>query len=83
MSDVPRPMRQVCPGDARPRHRRRIRPSVTWRLARVAFELDISRRALERERSAGRFPAPDVTIGKMPLWQPETIRRWIEEGGSQ
>ncbi len=61
--------------------RPRPAPALLWRLNRVAHELDISRRALERERSAGRFPPPDRTIGRMPLWRPESIRRWIEGGG--
>ncbi|QDV32368.1 hypothetical protein ElP_01960 [Tautonia plasticadhaerens] len=54
---------------------------VTWRLADIAEALGVSRRALERERSAGRLPKPDLTIGRMPLWRPETIRGWIERGG--
>jgi hypothetical protein len=43
--------------------------------------LNISRRAVERLKSAGRLPRPDLTIGRMPRWRPMTIRRWIEEGG--
>ena len=54
---------------------------LTWRLSEVASTLGISRRALERERSAGRFPRPDLVVGKMPLWKPQTIRRWVEGGG--
>jgi predicted DNA-binding transcriptional regulator AlpA len=60
-------------------------PSVAERLAlrldEVAHTLGVSRRAIERERSAGRFPKPDLTIGRMPLWRPETIRAWVEGGG--
>ena len=51
------------------------------RLDEVAESLGVSRRSIERERSAGRFPRPDLTIGRMPLWKPETIREWIERGG--
>lgn len=51
---------------------------LTWRLADVARALGVSRRTLERERSAGRFPSPDLRIGKAPLWRPETIHRWID-----
>ena len=40
----------------------------------------MSRRAIERERAAGRFPRPDLTIGKMPLWRLETVRAWLERG---
>ena len=54
---------------------------LTYRLADLAKALGISRRALERERSAGRLPRPDLSIGRMPLWRVETIRRWIERGG--
>jgi hypothetical protein len=54
---------------------------LTLRLDEVAAALGISRRALERERAAGRFPSPDLVIGKMPLWKPETIRLWIAKGG--
>ena len=53
------------------------------RLDELADRLGISRRTIERERSAGRFPRPDLTVGKMPLWRPETIREWIEGGGSR
>jgi predicted DNA-binding transcriptional regulator AlpA len=62
-----------------------IKPAPTGRLAlrldEVAAALGLSRRSLERERSAGRFPPPDRTIRRMPLWSPETIRRWVEGGG--
>jgi predicted DNA-binding transcriptional regulator AlpA len=54
---------------------------LTLRLDELARALGVSRRAVERERSAGRFPRPDLTIGRMPLWRPETIRRWVEGGG--
>ena len=54
---------------------------MTWRLDDIAKALGISRRALERERSAGRLPPPDLTIGRMPLWQVDKIRRWVEGGG--
>ena len=47
----------------------------------LAAILSCSRRLVERMRSAGRLPKPDIKIGKMPRWKPETIRRWIAEGG--
>jgi predicted DNA-binding transcriptional regulator AlpA len=55
---------------------------LTLRLDELADSFGISRRTLERERSAGRFPKPDLLIGKMPLWRPETIDRWIDGGGN-
>lgn len=54
---------------------------MTWRLSDIAKALGVSRRTIERERTAGRFPAPDLHVGKAPLWQPQTIRRWVEGGG--
>jgi predicted DNA-binding transcriptional regulator AlpA len=47
----------------------------------LAKILSVSRRTIERQRSAGNFPRPDLYIGKMPRWQPETVRRWIAAGG--
>ena len=45
---------------------------LTWRLDDIAKALGISRRALERERSAGRLPRPDMVIGRrIPLWRVE------------
>lgn len=73
------PQTEAVQPEAAPRPLPVIR--LTLRLNEVARMLGISRRALERERSAGRFPRPDLTIGRMPLWRPETISTWIEGGG--
>jgi len=43
----------------------------------IAHALGVCRRTLERERSAGRFPAPDRTIGSRPVWSRETVRDWL------
>lgn len=37
----------------------------------------LSRRFIERERSAGRFPAPDRVAGKVPLWKVSTVESWL------
>ena len=58
-----------------------LRERTALRLNEVATTIGVSRRTIERERSAGRFPKPDRTIGRMPLWSPETIARWLEGGG--
>ncbi len=47
----------------------------------LAAWLGCSRRLVERMRSAGKVPKPDIKIGRMPKWKPETIRAWIERGG--
>ena len=56
-------------------------PRLTYRQEELAEAFGISTRTLERERSAGRFPRPDLHIGKIPLWRPETIDAWIAAGG--
>ncbi len=56
---------------------------LTYRLADLPKVLSVSRRTIERERSAGRFPKPDIRIGKAPLWKPETIAAWVDRGGNQ
>jgi predicted DNA-binding transcriptional regulator AlpA len=42
--------------------------------------LGVCRRTVERMRSGGRFPKPDLTLGRMPRWKPSTIRTWIDRG---
>lgn len=61
-------------------NRPRIEP-LAYRIDELADALGVSRRAIERERAAGRFPKPDLTIGKMPLWRRETVRSFLERGG--
>jgi predicted DNA-binding transcriptional regulator AlpA len=56
-------------------------PRMTLRLDEVAASLGVCRRAIERERAAGRFPLPDARLGKVPLWKPETIQAWLERSG--
>jgi hypothetical protein len=48
----------------------------------LAVILHCSRRLVERMRSAGKLPPPDLLVGRMPRWKPETIRQWIEQGGA-
>ena len=60
--------------------RPRVEP-LTYRLEDLVDALGLSRRFLERERAAGRFPKPDLRLGKAVLWRVETIRTWIERGG--
>jgi predicted DNA-binding transcriptional regulator AlpA len=53
---------------------------LALRIAEIATAIGVSRRTIERERSAGRFPPPDRMIGKAPVWKPETLQHWL---GSQ
>jgi predicted DNA-binding transcriptional regulator AlpA len=50
---------------------------LAYRLNDLVKALGVSRRTIERLRSAGRFPRPDQTIGRMPLWRKETIDQWL------
>jgi predicted DNA-binding transcriptional regulator AlpA len=45
----------------------------------MADMLAVSRRTVERMRSAGKIPKPDVLVGKMPRWKLETFWRWIDQ----
>jgi predicted DNA-binding transcriptional regulator AlpA len=45
--------------------------------------LSVSQATYERLRRAGRLPEPDLSLGRgLERWRPETVRRWIEGGGS-
>lgn len=51
------------------------------RIADLERLLGCDRRSIERMRSAGRFPAPDLHIGRMPRWRRQAIEDWISRGG--
>ncbi len=53
---------------------------LTWRIEDVAGALGILRRAPGTRAIGGEVPPPDLTIGRMPLWLPETIRAWVAKG---
>jgi predicted DNA-binding transcriptional regulator AlpA len=54
---------------------------LAFRIDEVARTLGISRRLLERQISAGKFPKADVRMGRCPLWKTATVREWIDKGG--
>jgi predicted DNA-binding transcriptional regulator AlpA len=45
--------------------------------------IGVDERTIQRWRSAGRFPKPDVAIGRTLLWRVETIRDWLARGGTK
>lgn len=55
-------------------------PRMALRLDEIAEAIGISRRGIDRERSAGRFPRPDRVVGKVPLWAPTTVADWLQRG---
>ncbi len=44
----------------------------------LAAALACDRRTVERLKSAGKLPPPDLKVGRMPRWKPDTFRRWID-----
>ena len=50
-------------------------------IADLAQILNVSRSAVERMRSSGLLPPPDLNIGKMSRWKAATVRVWIDTGG--
>jgi hypothetical protein len=54
---------------------------LAYRLDELANVLGVSRRLLERERSAGRLLKPDVKIGRVPLWRVQSVKDWLARGG--
>jgi len=49
----------------------------------VAAALGCVRRTLERLRSTGAFPKPDLQVGRCPRWKASTINAWIAQGGAR
>ncbi len=45
----------------------------------IAALLRISRRTLQTWRAAGKLPPPDLHIGKVIRWKPESIESWLSE----
>jgi hypothetical protein len=64
---------------AKSESRHRIEP-LALRIDELAKALSVSRRALERELAAKRFPGPDLHIGRMPLWRVESVTAWLARG---
>lgn len=43
--------------------------------------LQIDSRTIDRMRSTGKLPKPDLFLSRMPRWKASTVRAWIEAGG--
>jgi predicted DNA-binding transcriptional regulator AlpA len=92
MTQVPRPRPAVPdPGpvvllessDRRPEAASPAVERLAYRLDEVARALGVSRRLIERQRSAGQFPQPDVRIGRAALWTRQSLVEWIARGGGR
>jgi hypothetical protein len=53
---------------------------LAYRINDLEAALGLSRRAIERARSAGKFPKADRHVGRCPHWCVETIKAWLEGG---
>jgi len=58
-----------------------IKDRLTLRIEELPGLFGVSRRTIERQLAAGRFPKPDQKMGKIPLWSLQKLRRWAEGGG--
>jgi predicted DNA-binding transcriptional regulator AlpA len=79
--------RLLCPPTDPPPTRDVVRAPLTASVEPLLSVVDLvdvlrtSRRSIERMRSAGRLPGPDLHLGvRQPRWRAETIRAWIEGG---
>jgi predicted DNA-binding transcriptional regulator AlpA len=52
---------------------------LTWGLDDIEALTGLSRRTLERLRSSGKFPRPDLVVGRRVLWRPSSIQEWIDK----
>jgi hypothetical protein len=62
--------------DSRPR----IEP-MALRPEDLEAAIGVDNRTIQRWRSAGKFPKPDIRHGHTLLWRVETVRAWLESGG--
>jgi hypothetical protein len=68
---------QAAPRTGVDQPRPAIEPLVTldgWRVI-----LNCCRRKVESMKAGGKLPEPDIYIGRLPRWRPETVRRWIDD----
>jgi hypothetical protein len=54
-----------------------IAHKLTWDLREISLLTGLSRRLLERELAAGRFPRPDLRVGRRCLWFQTSVRRYL------
>jgi predicted DNA-binding transcriptional regulator AlpA len=51
---------------------------LTWNLDEIEALTGISRRTLERFKSAGKMPKP-IRIGRRVVWPADSIRQWLQD----
>ena len=50
------------------------------RVANMMSLFGVSRTTLYAGMNSGRYPEADGKDGRLPYWNTETVRRWLEEG---
>ncbi len=70
-----------APANGRPSDAVPLRDRLLWSLDDIASLCGVSKRFLERDRAAGRMPAPDVRLGRRVFWRPTTVNRWLDSQG--
>jgi hypothetical protein len=61
-------------------NRPRIEP-LALRPEDLEAAIGVDERTIQRWRSSGKFPKPDIKHGRTLLWRIETVRGWLERGG--
>lgn len=58
-----------------------LHPSVPVLLTKqdLCRAIGCGMRTLAEYRATGRFPSPDLHVGKMPRWRTATLDAWIEK----
>jgi len=51
---------------------------LLWGKREIRAAIGVSEATFDRLLSSGRFPRPDVRIGRMPKWRPATVHEWID-----
>ena len=50
--------------------------------AEICDRFGIARRTLQTWRQIGKFPSPDLAIGKTIRWRRSTVENWLTENGN-
>ena len=56
-----------------------FRERGTVGIEEIAEWLGVSRTTIEKERSLGKFPAHDLSMGRRLLWNVATLVAWLEK----
>ncbi len=78
---MPQPARQEPASAATGLPKRPAVDRLALRPKDLETVIGVDERTIQRWRSSGKFPKPDIAIGRTLLWRVETIKAWLERGG--